>query len=139
MTIPVLVRPLALSETSFVLSSWKKQLNDERYRHRWGKGLDGLCFWMLINHVIDKITLPSCEVFVGCERSEPGTPLCWVAVRKIKGLSTFDIVYLYARHEIRKDQKLAAYLEVALLSEVNKTRPFASQRRSFNPFRELQS
>jgi len=137
MSLPILVRKMLASESAMVLSNWKNQLNSERTEHGWSNGLNRDCFWDLVNHVVDKISLPTSEVFVACYESEPATPLCWVAVRKIPGLSTYDVVYLYARYEIRRDPVLAVTLERELLSEVQKQRPLASQRRPFSPFKEL--
>jgi hypothetical protein len=136
-TLPLLVRRLAPSEHSFVLASWKTELFEMRYKHRWSKGLETDCFWALANYVIDKITFPSCDTFVGCAPAEPGTPLCWVAVRKVPGLSQFDLVFMHARSSVRADKPLAAVLETTLLSEVQKTRPLVYQRRNLNLFHEL--
>jgi hypothetical protein len=120
-----------------VLAAWKQDLYEERFRRRWGSGLDGECFWLLVNHVIDRITLPSSDVLVGCSKTEPGTPLCWTVVRKIERYGTYAVLHSYARHEIRKDPALAATLERELMTEVTKQRPIASERRPFNPFHEL--
>ncbi len=134
---PIVVRRMSAGEMPMVLSNWKMQLSDEKYRFRWGKRLDGDNFWPLVNYVIDKITLPSCEVYVACYRTELTTPLCWVAIRQMPKLPTFEVVYLYARREIRNDAPLAAALETELLSEVQKARPLVSQRRPFSPYQEL--
>lgn len=133
----ILVRRLTSSEHAWVLASWKAQLSYERKEERWGNGLDRQSFWDLVNYVVDRVSMPSCEVFVASSETEPTTPLCWVAIRKVPGLSTFDVVFSYARLEIRKDPELAATLERALLSEVQKERPLEPERRKFNPFREL--
>jgi hypothetical protein len=119
-----------------LLSAWKMDLSDGRFKSSWGRGLDGESFWALVNYVIDKVTLPSCDVFVGCSLSEPGTPLCWTAVRKLKGLSTYEMVYLGARKSVMNDAALAAVMETTLLSEIEKIRPI-TKRRTLNPFTEL--
>lgn len=137
MSIPILVRPLHASEHSFVLSSWKRELFDQRPVHAWGRSLSWSNFWLLVNHVIDKITFPSCETFVGCHQDTPETPLCWVAVRKIPGLSTYEVVYLYARKSLEDEPELAAALERELLSRVGAERRLVSERRPFNPYKEL--
>ncbi len=137
MSFPLLVRKMNASETNIVLAGWKNRLYEQRFRSRWGRGLEEDYFWLLVNHVIDKITVPSSDVLVGCAETEPGTPICWVVLRKITGLSTFDVLYVDARREILKDPKLAAALERELLAEVTKQRPLASERRTFIPFQEL--
>jgi hypothetical protein len=133
--ISILVREMNRSELSLVLSSWKMQLADDRFRFRWGRRLDGESYWPLVNHVIDRITLPSCKVFVGCSPPEPDAPLGWVAIRPAK--EAHEVVFMYARHEIRKQPEVAAALERGLLSEVDKLCPLMTQRNPFNPFQEL--
>ncbi len=137
LSIGLLVRRMAASEKAMVLSNWKKELLEESARRGWGRGLEVRDYWCLANHVLDRITLPSCEIWVGCHESELETPVCWVAIRKIAGLSVFEVVYLYARQSVRELPELAAGLELALLHEVEITRPLARERRSFNPFLEL--
>lgn len=137
------VRERTPDEFGMVCSNWK----DELFEHRndrnagpgrgWCRGLNERDFWCLVNHVIDRITVSSCKVFVGCHEKDPDTPICWVAIRRIEGLVLFEVMYLYARKLIREDPELAAGLERALLSEVNKIHPLAAERRSFNPFKEL--
>lgn len=128
MSLPLLVRPMASSETSLVLAAWKHRLAERRYREPWGRGLDGESFWLLVNHVLDRITLPSCDVHMGCYETEPGTPLCWVALR---GAS---VLYADARHEILKDPPLAATLERELLCRATGG---AYMRDHLHPFKEL--
>lgn len=137
MSLPLIVRPMRASETNLVLSAWKNQLFELRTRSRWGKGLEPDCFWALTNHVIDRITLPSSIILMGCHEDEIDTPLCWAAVRKLRGLSTYETLYTDARDKVLRDRALAATLERELLSEITKTRPMPGVRRAFNPFLEL--
>lgn len=124
-------------EISMVLSNWKKELLEQRRAHGWSRGLEERDYWALVNHVLDRITLPLCTVFVGHHVNDEETPMCWVAVRRINGLQTHEVVYLYARKSVREDPELAASLERALLYEVSRVRPLADERRPFNPFLEL--
>lgn len=137
MSLPLIVRPMALAERNMVLSNWKEELREERLERRWGRGLTDRDYWCLINHVLDKITLPSCEVFVGVHVDTPETPVCWVSVRGIAGLSTYEVVYLYGRLQLRDDLELAASVERTLLYEVQRTHVLVNERRPFNPFLEL--
>lgn len=128
MGLPLVVRAMSASETSFVLSTWKKELRDHRGSFGWGKGLEERDFWALVNYVIDKITMPSCSVFVGCHEAEEDTPVCWVAVRKS------EVLFSYARRSVLKNPELAASLERELLARL----PWpAAKVKTFNPFLEL--
>ncbi len=137
------VRDVLPAEIGMVCGNWKNELAEYRNDRNagpgrgWCRGLNERDFWCLVNRVVDRITVPSCEIFVGCHESDVDTPICWVAVRRIDGLMLFEVMYLYARKLVRKDPELAASLERALLSEVAKTRPLAVERRPFNPFLEL--
>lgn len=130
MPLPLVVRPLRASETNLVLAAWKNQLYEARLRTRWGRDLPTDCFWALVNHVIDKITLPSSTLLVGCH-VDVDTPMCWAVVRD------FEVLYIDARPEIRKDPALAVALERQLLHEVRQVIPIAPGNRSYNPFMEL--
>ena len=129
------VRTMQERELPMVLSNWKKELLE--VQRGWKRSLEDRDFWCLVNHTIDRITLPSCTVYVGCHEAAPETPMCWVAVRRVKGLQIYEIVYLYARKSVRRDPELAASLERALLSTVEHYVPLAVERRPFNPFLEL--
>lgn len=120
-----------------VLANWKEDLYHSRIATRWGRELGARDFWCLANHVIDRITYPSCEIWIGCHVDEPETPICWVATRRIPALQQHAIVYLYARQQLREDPELAIMLERTLLYEVSQHRPLAAERRRFNPYLEL--
>ena len=136
MSLPLSVRTMAPSELPLVRTAWKMMLRDQRHRERWGHGLDGGCFWDLINHVIDRITLPSCGIYVGCTFSEPNTPLCWAAVRcRIE--NAYDLLYIDARPNIRKDPVLAAALQRKLCEGITETFGHGLETVPFNPFQEL--
>ncbi len=137
MTLPLAVRSLRDSERNMCLANWKKDLSEARAWGSWGAGLGQRNYWCLINHVLDRITLPSCDVWVGCHTNDPETPICWVATRRIEGLQLHAIVYLYVRQQLRDDPELAITLERALLSEVETHHPLATERRPYNPFLEL--
>lgn len=134
-TLPLVVRLMANSEISMVLSDWKKELFRERKNRGWGKGLEDRDYWALINHVLDRITLPSCAIYIGVHEKEPSTPCCWAAVRSLPPhTGSFEILFLYARQSIGHDPELAAALERSLLEKL----PSGAERlRSFNPFLEL--
>ncbi len=137
MTLPLLVRPMATSEVPMVLGNWKAELRADARTRRWGRGLEERDFWCLVNHVLDRITLPACRVFVGCHEDEPDVPVCWVALRRPPGLSTWAVVYLYVRQGLREDVELCAGLERELIARID--RPILPDRRPFNPFLELRA
>lgn len=132
------VRAMHESETAMVLSNWKKELFEHRRERGWSRNIEERDYWCLVNHVVDRITLPSCLVFIGCHTIDLETPICWVAARRIQGLQTHEVVYLYARKSVREDPELAASLERVLLHEVDVSGyPLAVERRPYNPFLEL--
>lgn len=131
------IRAMREAETSMVLSNWKKELFEHRGERGWSRNIEERDYWCLVNYVLDRITLPSCLVFVGHHLIDEETPMCWVAARRIKGLQTYEVVYLYARKSVRGDPELAASLERALLYEVSRICPLADERRPYNPFLEL--
>jgi hypothetical protein len=131
---------MSASERQFVLASWKHDLNERRAREVWGKGLRQADFWLLVNHVLDFITLPTSEVWMGCHPSHPETPECWMAIRRSKGLSDWQILYAYARVPIRSDPELGAALHRELVSFLSAERHFpSSEPIAFNPFKELKT
>jgi hypothetical protein len=85
-------------------------------------------FWSLVNHVIDRITLPSAKVFVGMY---PGheVPLCWAVTRD------GELLYTYVRKGIVNDAALAGELLKMFLGGLPVV---AIKVRDFNPFRELE-
>lgn len=132
------VRAASASEVGMVRANWKHELNAQRPERKWSRGLTDRDFWCLVNHALDRITLPECELYVGFHATDPeATPLCWVAVRRIPALLTWEVVYLYARASVRADPELAVTLERELLSRVHAIHPLATERRPFNPFLEL--
>jgi hypothetical protein len=135
MTIGLVVRPAAPTELEMVLSNWKQEIWKTRHIRGWCRGLQERDYWCLMNHVLDRITVPSCELFVGCHQNDLETPICWIAIRKIPALTTWTVVYLYARQSLRKEPELAASLERELLSSLDV--PIAVERRQFNAFLEL--
>lgn len=136
MSLPLLVRPMAPSETNLVLAAWKTRLYADRFRWRWGRQLDGEHFWLLVNHVLDRLTLPSSQVLVGCYETEQNTPICWMAVRRRKSQPLHDVLYADARPAIRDDLPLAAALEREFTALVERMCPLG-ERLTFNPFQEL--
>ncbi len=115
------------SETNLVLKGWKKRLFNQKHSWRWSRTLHEDHFWLLVNHVIDKITMPSSKILVGCHDEDQDTPLCWAVGRE-------TIFYSDARVEILHDPELAAYLERALRVSgwsIDVERP------QFDPFKEL--
>jgi hypothetical protein len=130
-------RSMLDSERGMVLANWKHELAAQRLDRKWSRGLTERDFWCLVNHAVDRITLPSCEVFVGVHANDPETPVCWAAVRRIPVLLQHEIVFSYARESVRNDPELAVTLERALLSEIQQHRPLAVERRAYNPFLEL--
>lgn len=130
------VRRMLPSEESFVLSTWKHALRDTRRLQDWGMGLRDSNYWLLANFVIDKITLPSCEVWMGCHPSRPETSECWIAIRETP--EGWRILHEYARAALKSDPELAAALRTALVSKLEETRGFAPAE-SFNPYKELKT
>ena len=117
-----------------VLSNWKNTLNAKRKEH-YGPhhALVERDFWFLANYVIERITLPSVEVFVGCHENEPETPCCWIAVRRTSEDSC-EVLETYARQIIGRDPELAASLERELRSRLPYKR---MEARALNMFLEL--
>lgn len=109
MTFPLLVRPVIPAERNMVLADWKRDLWDGQKKS--GRLTAGE-FWCLADHVIDRITFPSSEVFVGCHESEPSVPLCWAALRGP------DLIHLHARGAIFNDPEVAAAVERELRSRL---------------------
>lgn len=135
MSFPLLIRKMAPSETAMVLSNWKHAIRERRHEH-YGPhhALVDRDFWCLANYVIDRITFPSCQVFVGCHEKEPETPCCWIAVRG-SGEDGCEILEMYARRIVRDDPELAASLERELRSRLPYKRV---EQRNLNLFLELQ-
>ena len=132
------VRRMLDTEQSMVLSNWKRELYEFRHIMNWGGGLKDRDFWRLINHVLDRFTLPSCEVFMGCHESDVETPLCWVALRRIPGLQVHEEVYLYARKSVRQDPELAAGLQRDVRGAIEaQGLSLAKERRPYNPYLEI--
>lgn len=137
MTLDLLVRPMTADEVPMVLSNWKRELGEYRHIYRWSSGLKPDDFWSLLNFVIDRLTLPSCVVFMGCHPSEPKVPINWVAIRKRPGLSNYDVVYQYVRLGPREDPELAQSLYDSLIEKLCATHTLEKKKRPFNPFNEL--
>jgi hypothetical protein len=123
------VREAARDEWPMVLSNWKRDLFDQRFRKPWGRGLRDQDYWRLMNHVLDRITFPSVSTFVATHQMEPEVVLAWVAVRD--GL----LIYTYARRKLRE----TALLADAVIQDVLEKLPVAAIRaREFNPYEELE-
>lgn len=122
-TLPLVIRALRPEERSMILSDWKKDLWEAR--PAWGQSLRSDEWWALVNHVIDRITLPSAAVWIGCHRDEPIVPLCWAAARD------GAFLHMHARVSVHEQPDLAARLEQELLAHAQ-GRPAV-----FNPFLEL--
>ncbi len=135
-SLALFVRKMATTETKMVLANWKGSMV-EAFRRSPVRKLREWEFWALANHVIDKITLPSCTVFVGCAPAELLTPLCWAAVRKRKNGEDYEVVYLYARNRVKADDALAASVQRELLANVSKALPITGEPVTFNLFKEL--
>lgn len=133
MSLALFVRPMAAHETAMVLAMWKADLRfqDKSDKRSWGNRLRNGEFWALVNHVVDRITLPSAAVYVGCHPDEPETPVCWAAVREN------EVLHLYARESVRKDPELAAAMQRAFL-EIIESRVGPVSRATYDPFKELQ-
>ena len=124
MTLPVLVREMLPSERSMVKSDWKKDLWDAK--PAWGRALQSEEWWALVNHVVDGITLPTCEVWMACHRNEPSVALCWAARRKDK------LLHMHAVEHVRREPELAASLERDLRAHLT-----TGPEWTWNPFLEL--
>lgn len=135
--LPLFVRKMATSETSMVMTNWKRSLLEKmRKERRWGHGMREWEFWALANHVIDKISFPSCTIYVGCHPNEPAVPICWAAVRKREGAG-YEVAYLYARDRVLDDAELAAGVQTELLSEVRRLLPVIGPPIAFDLYKEL--
>jgi hypothetical protein len=116
------------AETNMVLSDWKKELFDQRANFPWLKPLRKSDLWDLLNHVLDRITLPSSKVVVGCHESSEDVPLCWAAIRD------GELLMMYARQSLRRDAELACAIEKEFRAYIV---PVTDHREHFNPFEEL--
>jgi hypothetical protein len=126
--IPVLVRPMLAAERSMVLKDWKKDVAELRSETRtWGAGLQGDEFWILLNYVIDNVSLPTAAVWMACNESEPNIPLAWMAVRHL------GILHQHAKPSVHAEPELAAYINRRL---VERTGGLESD---WNPFLELKN
>lgn len=127
--LPLVVRGPTDGEITMVLANWKRELFEERVHRAWGRGLRDQDYWRLVNHILDRITLPSARIFIGAHPENEGTPMIWIAVRD--GLLLFS----YARRSLRKDPALVERLESAMLKLI----PVVACRvHDFDPFRELE-
>jgi hypothetical protein len=134
--LPLEVRLMEPSELVMVLANWKAELFDMREKrdehgrcpHSWGRLRAG-DFWRLVNFVLEKITLPSCEVYVGVHRDNTETPMCWAAVRH------GELLFTYYRKGLNEDPELRGMLEELFLTVLPVV---AIHVRDFNPFRELE-
>ncbi len=130
MTIPLIVRKAGSHEKDYVLSTWKQALKISP--RKWRKELDDRNFWCLVNHAVDRITFPSSIILVGCHKDSPDVPVCWVAIRKLAGLSTYELVYYYVRLEA-----FTAEIYEELLSQISKDYLIAKEVCPYNPYLEL--
>ncbi len=122
--IPLLIRPMNPGERPLVLSAWKRDLADASWRD-WGAGLQPPEWWALVNHVVDRISLPTATVMMACHEDEPEVPLAWMAVRSLA------ILHQHARASVHDEPHLAARLYQELA-----TRTGALPHR-WNPFLEM--
>jgi hypothetical protein len=115
------------SELNMVLSNWKRDLYV--CNAPWRSRMRGEDFWDLVNFVIDKLTVPSCQIFIAVHIDEPTVPIAWIATRDRTA------VYLYAVGSLRKDPELAAALQRELL----KLAPVDGDQwyPHFSPYKEL--
>lgn len=114
----VLIREAMDGEKNFILAGWKQDLVD--LQPAWGKALQPPEWWSLVNHVLNTITFPSCEVWVATHRDEPMVPLAWAAMR--------DGVTLHCRATVR-DPELAALLQRRLQCSDPTWNPFTEMKR----------
>lgn len=155
--LPLVIRAMAPHELVMVLANWKSDIERryvECFRHRfelppdkcthaecshptktealaqWGLGMNRDEFWALVNHAVERISLPSSVVYIGCHPGEDQTPLCWASVRE------GQILHLYARKSIREEPELAATMEREFLSMIEE-RIGPTVRAHYNPFQEL--
>lgn len=135
--IQIQARPMLEDERPFVLATWKKELNTYRLNTSWGAGLGAREYWKLANHILDKVTLPSCEVWMGCHPDDDHTPLCWLAIRRVPGRTEYAFLWSYGRRSLHKDPELAYMIEQTLLHEVRAKRPLLETRQPFSLFNEL--
>jgi hypothetical protein len=120
--IPLLIRDMLPEEKSLILSDWKKDLWEQR--PAWGRALHSEEWWALINHVVDRITLPTSSVLVAASRNEPDFGICWLAYRE-------GVLHLHATKDVLREPELAAYLERALRDHAQR------EDAPYNPFLEL--
>ena len=133
--LPLIVRRAGPHEKDLILSGWKHSL--EGCGAKWRRGLTDRDFWCLVNYAVDRIAFPSSLIFVGCHETDRDVPIGWVAIRRLAGLSTYEVVYLHMRSRVRADAGLAEAVERQLLHEISRQHPIAAEFRPFNPFLEL--
>jgi hypothetical protein len=135
MTLPIVIRPMREHERAMVLSDWKRDLAKPHGRV-WGKGLTTKEFWAIVDHVIERVTLPSSEVWVGCHQDDPSTPCCWAATR----LSVPGLVVLHAfvrRSMEREDPELAKAIKSEFFYRLVLQHRTELVHGTFNPILEL--
>lgn len=118
-----------------VLSDWKRDLAARPRERRWGRGLDTPEFWAIVDYVIERITLPSCEVWMGVAPADQDTPLCWAALRPFP--DSVDLLHAYVRRSIREDVELAATMERTFMFKLVVEMGRQLARPDFNPILEL--
>jgi len=126
MSLPLVTRPMLPSERNMVIANWKQDLANPGGTRAWGNGLTTPEFWAIVDHVIEKISYPSCEFTMVCHEYVRETPMAWAATRDRQ------ILHMYARTELRKDTELAAVVQKFMLESLRPREPV-----DFNPIMEL--
>ncbi len=120
------------NELSMVLANWKAEMFDDKRRGDgdkvWARLRDG-DLWRLLNYVLDRITIPSSQIWIGVHMDRHETPMCWAATRN------GELLYSYYRKGLDKDPELRRMLEETFLTVLPVV---AIKSRDFNPFRELE-
>ena len=80
--LPMIVRRAFEAENSYILGTWKETLDKKRRMADWGRLLRGKEYWALANLVVDTMTFPTCELWVGCHPDSPDVMAAWVATRR---------------------------------------------------------
>lgn len=113
MKLPIVVRDAMPTERSLVLKDWKGDIAAMKGREApWKNSLTPEEFWILLNTVIDKLTLPSCRVKMACHELASDTAMAWAAVRE------GQILHMHCKQSLLDDPELAAHVQRHLQAEV---------------------
>jgi hypothetical protein len=109
MSLPLVARPMMETEKALVLKRWKLDLLHGRAM--WKRGMTPQELWTVLDTILEKVTLPSCAVFMAVHEAEQSTPIAWVVTR------SGNILHAGARESLLRDPEVAAAVQRFLEKE----------------------